>query len=389
MATIRERKGKNYVSFQVRYIIDGVRYAKTFKSKSLKQKDINETLSLAKKFAQEIEAKKLLDIPVDETNITFKDYAETVFAVWDRNSAYQTKKNRRYALDKLYEYCGKWKLKDITPTKLENLFLKLAETNSDQVLRKYRDIFNIVFKSARKKRLITYNPVDALDIRISQKNLKEVTSIEIDILMDYLNHIRQRNKRIWVGLMLCFLTSLRIGEALALQLTDFEYFPNKIYFDESKTNYLAGIVRVTKNRQRNGEVGETKKGIKKIIPIYNKLDELYQFALQLRIEDMKKWGEDYQDNKLLVCKEDGTPYTYSAVRELMRRVERETSIKIRPHQLRHTFDTYMRGVELKDLQMITGNTKADTLLNVYIDHNGFRPETIQVLNERFNFVKLS
>ena len=59
---------------------------------------------------------------------------------------------------------------------------------------KYKQILSIVLKSAKKKRLITYNPMLDVEIKISQKNLNEVKPIEIDTFKIYLEHAKENKK---------------------------------------------------------------------------------------------------------------------------------------------------------------------------------------------------
>jgi len=368
MATIRKRKGKDSVTFQVRYMLDGKEISKSFKSEGFTLKDIEKAEAAAKKFAKEIEAKKTLNIAYDESNMRFKEYAEIVFKRHDKDASFQTKKNRRYALDFLYKHLGNWKLKEITATRIENLLIELSEDKSDQVLLKYKQILSIVLKSAKKKRLITYNPMLDVEIKISQKNLNEVKPIEIDTFKIYLEHAKE-NKKYYFGLLLMFLSGMRVGETTALKETDWDFDKN--------------IISINKNRQRNGKIGPVKKGRNRTIPIHDKLSELYYEATYWNSENKKSFKSAYKNNSLLICNEDGSYIKYSAFREYLRRLDIKTGIKLRPHQLRHTFATFLRGMELKDIQAIGGWKDADTLINIYQDHDQFNDNTISTLNKKF------
>lgn len=357
MAIVVDVKRKKGIVHQVKYKVEGKSNTKSFESKRE-----------ANKFAKEIEAQKTLGLAKDESKITFSEYAPLVFMSHDRKASFKTKEARKYYLSKTINMIGKWVITDVTAIKIKKLFIKLSEDNSDQVLLKYKQIINIVLDSAAEEGLIEYNPMLKVKFKISQENINKVKPIKIDDFKVYMEFAKN-NKKYYLGLWAMLYTGMRIGELLAIKKDDFDFNTNTFSVD--------------KNQQRNMEIGPVKKDRDRTGIIHESLAELFYEINLWQKENKERFGESYNDNDLLICNEDGTPIKYSAFREYMRRLDTKTNIKLRPHQLRHTFATMLRGVELKDIQKIGGWKDVDTLINVYQDHGEFQVETIEKINKAF------
>jgi integrase len=352
-------RNKPYV---VVYYVNGNKRRKSFKTK----KEANE-------FKKTVEAEKILGTLKDKSNVRLKDYAPMVFKIRDRKASFQTKQNRKYYLEKLFKMIGNWKIIEITAIRLKKLLLELSEENSDQVLIKYKQILNIVLDSAAEEDLIEYNPMLKVKFSISQKNLNEVKPISINDFKMYLTYARNI-KKYYYGLLLMFYTGMRIGEVLALRLDDF--------------NFEKNVIHVNKNLQKNMEIGEVKKGRSREYPIIEEIAELYYEVMLYHKNNERLMQNKYHNNNLFIAHEDGSYVSYNAFQMYLRRLDKKVGIKLRPHQLRHTFATFTRGLEIKDIQKMTGHKDIDTLVNIYQDHNGFRDETIQILQERYKKINI-
>jgi len=360
MAYIEEvERKKPYV---VVYYADNNKRRKSFKTK----KEANE-------FKKKIEAEKVLGTLKDKSNIRFKEYAPLVFQIRDRKASYQTKQNRKYYLKILLEKIGNWKIVEITAIRLKKLLFEFSEENSDQVLIKYKQIINIVLDSAAEEDIIEYNPMMKVKFAISQKNINDVKPIDINSFKTYLIYANEI-KKYYFGLLLMFYTGMRIGEVLALKLEDFDFEKN--------------VINVNKNLQKNMQIGEVKKGRHREYPIIEEIAELH-YEVTLHHKHNKDLLENkYHDNNLFIAHYDGSYVSYNAFQMYLRRLDDKTSIKLRPHQLRHTFATFMRGIEIKDIQKMTGHKDVNTLVNVYQDHDGFKDETVEALNERYKKINI-
>gem|GEM_PF-3226662 len=348
--------------YVVVYYVNGKKRRKSFSNK----KD-------AQKFKKQVEAEKELGELKDRSNIRFKDYAPLVFELRDKNASAQTKQNRSIYLKKLIEKYGNWKLAEITPVKIKKAFVELSNQYSNQVMLKIKQIFNIVFDSATEDEIMEYNPLTRIKYKISQKNIKKVNAANIYDIILYLYYAKQ-NFKYYLAIMLVYYTGMRIGEALALSLDDF--------------NFEKNIIIINKSLQRNMEIGPTKTKKERKYPIIEEIAELYYEALYWHNENKKIYGDKYQDNRLFIAHEDGSPVSYNALKKYLERIDKKIGRKMRPHQIRHWYATMLRGMDPKDIGELGGWQDADTMLNVYQEHDGFRDETIMQLQQKYKSINI-
>jgi integrase len=87
-------------------------------------------------------------------------------------------------------------------------------------------------------------------------------------------------------------------------------------------------------------------------------------------------GESYQDNGLVFCREDGSPYNAEAVRKRFRRITKAAGIGASwcPRELRHTFVSLMsdHGVPTQKISDLVGHRDTRTTETVY--RHQLRPE---------------
>lgn len=355
MAFVRERTGLKGTTYQVRYYLEGKEKVKTFESKRE-----------ANKFRKEIEAKINLGIAKDESNVIFSEYAEMVFKIRDRKAESITKKNRLGHLKVINNRIGHLKLKDITATRIENFFAEMSESKSDQTLLKYRQVINIVLDFAFTKDLIVVNPMLKVRFDISQENINEVLPVKKDDFNNYVSHIGV--KKYYFVLMLAMYTGMRIGEVLAIHHSDFDYNTN--------------LFNITKSQKTNMKIGLPKKGKKRKGIIHEKLAELHYEIQTWQNQYKKILGDEYNDNNLVICHEDGKPISYSALIKYLLKIDDEVKYKIRPHQLRHTFISSLQRMKPKDLQLLSGHDDFETTLS-YTHFEGFDDEVTNMLNDVF------
>ena len=84
--------------------------------------------------------------------------------------------------------------------------------------------------------------------------------------------------------------------------------------------------------------------------------------------EMKRYGENYNKEKLLVCSVKGTPLTIPNLRRLWYRLLEETgSRKIRFHDLRHTCASLLLsvGAHPKVVQELLGHSSIKITMDLY------------------------
>ncbi|QVK19288.1 tyrosine-type recombinase/integrase [Mycoplasmatota bacterium] len=142
------------------------------------------------------------------------------------------------------------------------------------------------------KDLIIVNPMTKVKFKISQANLKEVKPVNLDDFKKYVDYAKQ-NKKYYFGLLLIYYTGMRIGEILAIKHKDFDYDSNT--FD------------INKSQIRNGKIGDPKKGKSRKGIIHENLAELHFEIRTWQNQHKKVFKDEYRDNDLIICNEDGSP----------------------------------------------------------------------------------
>jgi len=356
----------------VRYRVYGKQKTKSFKAK-------NETITAqrnakreAEKFLKEIESQNILGIAKDESNMTFKEYGDIVFEIVESDLKTTTIKTKEIYRKIVNENVGHMKLKDITPLFLDKYFFSLSKKKSHHVVERHREIINTVLESAFRKDFIVVNPMLKLDFKFKKGRLKDKKVINLDDfkkLLFYSKH-RQGMMKYYYYLLVAFNTGMRRGEILALTWDDVDFENNAIHVNKSFNRYAEVTTPKTKSSIRN-------------ILIHNQLSEVL-YEIKIYQDDMKrKHKENYVNNNIVICCDNGDYIQANAVDHFLFRVARIIHIEaITSHQLRHTFATMMRGAEIKDLQSLLGHSKVEMTVNTYQHHDKYKDDTIEQINTR-------
>lgn len=372
MAFITERIGKKSVSYQVRYRVNGKIKVKSFRSKNMTVTAQRNAKKEAEVFLKKIESQNFLGLVKDESNMTFKEYGDIVFEIIESDLKTPTKRTKEIYRKIVNEKMGFMKLKDITPLFLDKYFFSLSKEKSHHVVERHREIINKVLESAFKKDLIIVNPMLKLDFKFKKGPLKEKKVVDLDNLKKLLIDAKSKpvTLKYYFYLLMAFNTGMRRGEILALTWDDVDFIGNVIYVNKSLNRY--GEITTPKTRT----------SVRRIL-IHDMLSELL-YEIKTYQEDMKrKYKDKYQDNKLIICNDDGTYLTASAVDHfLYRRCKKLGIEKITSHRIRHTFATLLRGMELKDLQQLLGHAKIEMTGNTYQHHDRYLDATINEINTR-------
>ncbi|WP_217597135.1 tyrosine-type recombinase/integrase [Cohnella sp. GbtcB17] len=224
---VRERDGRFTYRYSVEVIKDGKRTRKQKETKSFG------TAKEAYEAGIQIEADKLRGRLVDEKVISVDGWQ----ARWvkdyeiERAPRSTTLRNRRVALDSFKSFIGaKTRMKDITPDDYQQYLNHLkVEGKTPGTIKQYHTTCKMFFADAFRKGVIASNPtagskIPAFKITLEDlKNVKKVPKfLEKEQLKHFLNTVRFRGRKQEYEIFLTLAYSgLRIGELLALQVSDF------------------------------------------------------------------------------------------------------------------------------------------------------------------------
>ena len=170
-------------------------------------------------------------------------------------------------------------------------------------------------------------------------------------------------------------TGMRIGELLALRISDIDFEKQEIHVTKqrSRIHLHDGSEEKTKLIEREPK---TAKG-KRTIPLTDDIVNLLQGYLSDRAKYIKKmryfWeknaGQPWVDNDYLFINEKGGPTERSSIRVILIRLLDEANAKhINLHALRHTFATRCleNGFDIRTLADILGHADVSETLNTYV-----------------------
>jgi integrase len=374
MAYIQEYKDKNgkTISYQVKWRNNGKGNTETFKKKS----DAN-------KFKKQIEAELALGLVKDDKKIKFSDYADEFMKIHTDDLRANTIRNYYQTLEQLKKELDNVLLGDITPRMLDSYFLKLKnekliEFNSKKSnkkmkmssLKKYRDVLNLILNDAFIKEIIPYNPLVKLAFKFKDDEYEDDKSkvISSDDLSKILNTFEVEYYKHLI--LIAIMTGFRKGEILALKWSDIDF--------EKK------IIKVRHSLSKEG-IGPTKtKSSKRDFPLHKNLETILEEISSYQLEMKRFFGKSYFKNNLIVCKPDGDFIKTNQVSSKMWEKSQTHGIHFTMHKLRHTFATWMRGLEVKDVQALLGHSKADITANIYQSHDEYKSESITKIEETLN-----
>lgn len=350
----------------------GKEYAKTFQSQGNSKTAIRDAERKARQFAKEIEAHIQLGNAQYTSNVTFKEYSEEFFKYHSIGKKKLTIRNYNSNLNQLYPYFGHLKLVDIDAIMLDRYFMRLKENGlSMSTIKKRRDILSLIFNSDVKKQIIPDNPLNRIDFVFEEpyrdrsdmfvpfnEFITIYNSFEADHYKDFM--------------LIALFSGMRTGEILALTLDDIDLKNKILYVNKSVNRYL--------------EVGPPKSpsSVRKIY-IHSFLEKTIVNRIEKVERNKQLLGKEYNDNNLLICKEDGSYINPERLSKYFNEKNKIYGTRVTPHKLHHTFSTLANkaNINLKDLQALLGHSAPEISLTTYTHNTGYNQDTVAKLENIF------
>jgi len=273
---------------------------------------------------------------------------------------YNTTKGYNPAIKRAKDYFINKNIKEIKPNDIKTFITSFARSGMAQkTVKNQLLILNLIFTYAVSNNEIEYNPVTSITVpKNLPKNKRELPSEEeITKVKNGINAI--------FGLFafFCLNTGCRRGEALAIQYKDFDFANKRIRINKSVYH---------DNNQPRIKTPKTKAGTREILLI----DKLIPLIAK------RKKGDD-----LLFPNEQGTLLTETQFQRQWELYQKETGVKITPHQLRHGYATMLfeAGIDVKDAQGYLGHASITTTHDIYTHISAKRKqETDRKINDYLN-----
>lgn len=352
MAKIRKRvwnnKSGKHTSYEITYSIDGKQYKRGG-------------------------YKTLLDAQMDLPNVVCDVSTDIRFnsltnLFLTRHCALNCKQSTKDLYKRLIElhfnHLSNRVVRDISTRDVENFIFKLKEKNlSNITINKLVQLLRVIFNYAIDNSFISKSPV-LKKYRLPEEK-KEIQVLDEQQIQSFLETARKRNIKTYAIMATFIYTGIRRGELLALEWSDIDFKNNRIKIN--KQVYQGQKVTTKNNKHR-------------IVDIPDKLIEILQ--------EYKQSQEVL--SKVVFCNMEGgymnpavlERHYFCATLKLLNKESAE-AIKIRLHDLRHTYATYLlsKGVPIKYVQEQLGHSSAKMTLDVYASYMpSVKFEALNILN---------
>ncbi|MFB6364280.1 tyrosine-type recombinase/integrase [Paenibacillus elgii] len=367
---VRERKGRFTYRYSVEVIVDG--------KKKRKQKETPSypTAKEAYDAGIQIEADRRNGKLVDEKTITLKAWGNRWLedCVLEREVRPTTLRNRQVALKALGKHVGELtRLKDITGDDYQQFLNNLKKSGKKRgTIREYHVSMRIMFADAVRKNIIAVSPVVGAVLPVFKQTVEEIEMGEAEIpkflekeeLRQLLQVVRFCGKpqEYEIFLTLAY-TGLRIGELLALKISDFD--------EQSR------VIKVTKTLTVTGKLEKFHLGPPKNKSSIRKVT--IGDSVIKAIKSQLAWREKMK-NEILIDHDDGFIFwsTYkpgfpASASYLSQRFDKllkaaGLSDQLTPHSLRHTHVSLLAeaGEQLAVIQERLGHKNDQITKRVYL-----------------------
>ena len=255
-------------------------------------------------------------------------------------------------------YLGEIELKELKYKDFENYFksLKNEKNLSDTTRNKHKALLSIILKAAVREEKVTRNFMEDFDRWEEAK--PDISHYSIEECKVLLEKVKGHNLEI--AIYLALFCGLRREEVNGLRWRNVHL--EKRYFSIKEVITTAGATIVKKEPK-------SKKSVRNMgIP-----DPVFKVLIKIKQEqeeNKKLFGDNYEDNDLVFCKNDGRPFRPNYISsELLRFIKKQDLPHITFHGLRHSYATICNNdakLDLKYISMSMGHADENITKDVYI-----------------------
>ncbi|WP_071124698.1 tyrosine-type recombinase/integrase [Leptotrichia massiliensis] len=325
-----EKSKKWYVSFYVK---------ENGTSKKVKKMGFNK-----KQEAMEYE-RNYINSFVSDTEITFENLYKSYMDDQKNRLKPSTLESKTYIFDKkILSFFQKYKIKEITPLLVRKWQNELIKGNHAQTyLRAIHEQLVAILNYAVKFYNLNKNPCSAAG-RIGKKNAGEMNIWTLEEFKQFIEAIKHKKEAV-VGFNILFYTGMRVGEMLALTISDIDFEKHKIRINKTFQRIKRTDVISTPKTPKSKRTIDCPKFVIDIIQNYIKV--LYKPTPKTRLFEGFTKHKFQNDIKV-----------YSRKANLK---------KIRVHDLRHSHATFLlsKGVNIVSLSRRLGHERVSTTLDIY------------------------
>jgi len=235
------------------------------------------------------------------------------------------------------------------------LRVKIESGLSTSTVNKVRQLLNLVFQQALNWEMINKNPmIKSRKVSVKTKKMQIWTYEEIHKFLTVC-----KTNPLYLLYVIALYTGMRKGEILGLKWRDIDYTRKIIRVQRSlaRTNEKTYIYTDLKNTSSFREIPIPDFVLKELLN-HKKLQEEWK----------KRFGEQYQDNNLVICEQDGSHFGPRKVGSEMKTISTTANVtQIRFHDLRHTHASILisEGVDIVKVSARLGHANPRTTTQTY------------------------
>lgn len=360
------------------------------------------TQAEAKKRKQQVEYQQDTGEFIVPTATTLKDLMEEYFSIYGVNnwalSTYEAKRGVYFHY--IEPIIGDMRLDEITTRVLDNYYQNLlkvkpvatkyhrpkAETLTPHTIREVHKMLRNAFNQAVKWELMNKNP--AINATVPKEDHKERDIWTAETLIRALELCE--DEVLSLAINLAFACSLRMGEMLGLTSDCIDVSPEAI---ENGTAYIyvnKELQRVNRDSLENlGDKGvmhkfapcgasahtmlilkepKTPSSVRKVF-LPKTVARMVVEQMERNAEYKELLGDEYMDNGLLFCHNNGRPMEGQLINKALDRLIKENNLpKVVFHSLRHASITYklkLNGGDIKAVQGDSGHAQVKMVTDIY------------------------
>ncbi|MEQ4719372.1 site-specific integrase [Nonomuraea sp. B19D2] len=248
---------------------------------------------------------------------------------------------------------GYIKLKELKAKHVEEWLAKLALELSTETLGRALNILTRAIRRAQRDDKVERNVAEIVDLPEGQIG-RPSKSFTLEQAVKLLAVAQEPKWRIGPYVALCLLTGIRTEEARALKWTD--------------VDLEKGVVYVLRAERHRGET-KTKKSRRGFAIAKVAVGWLISHKARQNAERLEA-GEVWQENNLIFCHEDGSPFNVDQVERAFRRITVAAGLGDDwvPRELRHTFVSLLSNhaeVAIEKISDLVGHSTTATTETVY------------------------
>lgn len=314
---------------------------------------------------------------VEEKNITYEQYSNEWLKNYQNSGKVKisTVRTRFFANEKLLQYFGKYKMKDINKRMYQKALDDLKDRGqAENSLISIHSTGRMIFKQATEDEIIKVNPTAFATIPRNQKTIEELEKdteipkyLEKEELALLLNTAKNKGlDRDYPMFLTLAYTGMRAGELAALKWKDID-------FDEQTINISKTLYNPKCNVKEYSLLTPKTKTSIRVIDVDNVVLNELQKLKTLQNEVKMKNRKTYHDQDFVFAQLKNKPGYPIYLKLIEIRIQRLLKLaglneKLTPHSLRHTHTSLLAeaGVNLEVIMQRLGHSNDEITKNIYL-----------------------